>query len=566
MADWLKRVEEKEKVFKPLFDRMDKDRDILYSSPFVMKTLDGHREQKDVSNVTLPDGALFAAKAIAKLAGVKRQTLVEAGRKEMSDEETTAIEDFLDDTEYEVDAKLNAEGEWPEFSTHSEGVCINGPIASQILLKEKNGILIPDVRPLDTRYLVYNKSAKDKWVAYKTFRDKELITEQYGNISGLKDEDNIVTDIWTTKEEIIYINQEQVRQDPITEVLGYDFGEPPFVIQMPPSGSALKTKKTMERQGESIFALLRDLYPETNWLATLLKTLNYDLLKPPTQEATEEGRTATPPKKNPSKAGRHTMVDQQNAITLIPKPDLKNFTRVYKSMIDQRVQMASFSIQDFGSITFPLPAVSLALLAGSKGELLLSRLWALALLYQQRSRMIIKQYIAIGKTLELGAEGHRRKHDPAKLKGEYVIRYRYTSVSKEEQATASAIANAMRKDVSGDYLRREIYMLPDPDGEAIKMRAEQAERMDPIIALYEQGSSLIARSVKGGDKADMKAKLILRKIESLLRPQPIVQPKVEEPELPAPPGAKQVVPLFGGGGGGRGVAQRSPEELEEEEE
>lgn len=559
MADLLKKVQDKEKVFKPLFDRMDKDRKILYSFPFAMMTLDGQREQKDVSNVTLPDGALFAAKAIAKLAGVKRQTLIESGRKEMSDEETTAIEDFLDDIEYEVDAKLNASGEWPEFSTHSEGVCINGPIADQILTREENGIYIPDVRPLDTRYLVYEIGIKENWVAYKTFRDKALVLEQYNIKSkSLNEENNIITDIWTNEKEIVYVNNELVSEQ------DNPYGKPPFVIQMPPSGSALQHRDIRKRQGESIFSLLRDLYPETNWIATFLKTKNYDQLKPPLQEATTEGRTSKAPKKSPSAAGRHTMVDQQNAITLVPQPDLKNFTRVYMNMIDKRVQMASFSIQDFGSITFPLPAVSLALLAGAKGELLLSRLWALALLYQQRSRMIIEQYIAIGKTLELGAEGHRRKHDPSKLKGEYVIKYRYTSVSKEEQASDAAIANAMGNIVSEDYKRREIYKLPDPDGEKMKLRAEQAERMDPVIALYEQGSSLIAQSIKGGDRADMKARLVLRKIEGLLRPP--TQAITEEPKVPKPAEPKQVVPLFGGGGGGRGGAIPREEALEEEEE
>ncbi|KKN70401.1 hypothetical protein LCGC14_0430960 [marine sediment metagenome] len=561
MADWLDKVQEKEKVFKPLFDRMDKDRDILYSSPFVMMTLDGQREQKDVSNVTLPDGALFAAKAIAKLAGVKRQTMVEAGRKEMSDEETTAVENFLDDTEYEVDAKLNEEGEWPEFSTHSEGVCINGPIADQILTREENGIYIPDVRPLDTRYLVYEIGVKENWVAYKMFRDKSMVLEQYDVKSqSLQEENNIITGIWTNEKEIIYVNKQLANEQ------DNPYGKPPFVIQMPPSGSALKHRDTKKRQGESIFSLLRDLYPEINWIATLLKTMNYDLLKPPYQEVTEEGRTAKPGKNYPGKAGRVMQVDQQNAYTLIPKPDLKNFTRVFMNMIDRREQMASFSIQDFGSVTFPLPAVSLALLAGSKGELLLSRLWALALLYQQRSRMIIEQYLEINKTLELGAEGHRRKHDPSKLKGEYVIKYRYSSVSKEEQASDAAIANSMGGLVSEDYKRREILKLPDPDGEKMKIRAEQAERMDPVIALYEQGSSLIAQSAKGGDRADMKAKLILRKIESLLRPQPVVQPKTEEPKSPEPAEAKQLIPLFGGGGGGRGNATQRPEELEEEKE
>ena len=149
------------------------------------------------------------------------------------------------------------------------------------------------------------------------------------------------------------------------------------------------------------------------------------------------------------------------------------------------------------------------------------------------------------------------------LDGEYVIKYRYFTSSKEEQASDAAIANAMRPDVSEDFIRRNIYKLSDPDGEKMKQRAEQAERLDPVIGLYRQMVALIDA------EEDLEARLTLAQIEQILRQRAV--PQVPQGQASSSATGEQVreerqehspqlLPLFSKGNAGGGVKNQQLEQ------
>ena len=126
-------VKDKQSEFSNLYKRMDADRDLRNLSSYKMKTLDGNLDMPGVSNVTLPEPALFLAKTIAKITGVMRQPVVEADEKTMSDSGTSLIENFIEDMEFEIDSYLNQKGETPSFNFHADIACSRGRIAEQIL-------------------------------------------------------------------------------------------------------------------------------------------------------------------------------------------------------------------------------------------------------------------------------------------------------------------------------------------------------------------------------------------------------------------------------------------------
>ena len=536
-------VTDKETEFSSLTQRMDDDRDLRNLSAYKMKTLDGTKDMPGVSNVTLPEPALFISKTIAILSGVQRQPVVEADEKTMKDSDTSFIEGFIEDMEYEIDSYLNQKGEIPAFNFHADIACARGRIAEQIVTRVESGVYIPDVRPLDTRYFTYELGTKGMlWGAVKTWRTKAWIDEEYPE-AYFSGKTGIVRDIWNKKENVIYVDDREIKRQPNI------YKKPPFTLQIVPAGSVLKDQDNLKYTGESVYEMLRKIFPELNFIASTLKTLNYGLFKPPLSRASKLGEEATPPESYPGDPGSVTSVEMPGAIQPVFTPDIRRFTTLYNQIIKEEADKAGYSLMDFGGLLWPMSEVALARLARGKLELLLPRLQALALLYQARYRMIIEQYLAIGETLKLGELGHRREYPPAKLEGEYTIKFRFFTTHPEEQASLAAIGTALIPFVSEDYIRTDILKLPNPDGEKMKKRAEQAEQMDPAILLYNQCHSLVDVD------RDIEAKLVLQRLVSLLRQRRMAttlpQGQEGEPRVPERPEGKQLMPLFAGAGGGR---------------
>ncbi len=542
----LQMVKDKESEEHELIKRMKADEDLRNLKKYKMRNLDNTGAMDKVANVTLPLPALVIAKTIAKLIQVQRQPQVIAD--ELSDKATTQIEEFIEDEEYEIDTLLNLRGEVPAFNFNSDISCSRGRIAEQIVTRMKDGEYIPDVRQLDTLFFRYQMGPNGMlWGAPTTWRPREWLEDEYpeelfkigftgltrtGSEGGTKLYK--VTDIWTKKtknkpaQNIVYLEDKEIKRSLSKDVLGYDIDYPPFNVQIVPTGSVLKGTGSLKHSGESVYETLRHIFPERNFVATTLKTLNYNLFRPPTQFPTEEGLTATPPEKNPSTPGEVTMTERGAPITPVFTPDIRAYTTLYDDTTKEIMEMAGYSSMDFGQLAWPLSDRALGRLAQGKLELLAPRLQALALLYQARYKMIIKQFLAIGESIKLGELGHRREYSPETLKGEYTIKFRYFSISKTEMGLDANIANSMGDDVSEDYKRREIYKLPDPDGEKTKLYEEQAENMHPTILLYNQGHSMIDA------KRDIEARLILKRLIGLLKSGETQEPQIPERKVKRP--------------------------------
>src|SRR3972149_12323165 len=124
------------------------------------------------------------------------------------------------------------------------------------------------------RYCVYEIGANGyNWVAPKFTRSKGAIEKEYGIV--IRDNEAEVTDFWDDDVNEIWIDKKLVRsqKNPL--------GKPPFVIQAAATGFMLQDKGYLEHEGESIFMLDRDLYPELNRIASIEQTLNMKVLLPP---------------------------------------------------------------------------------------------------------------------------------------------------------------------------------------------------------------------------------------------------------------------------------------------
>lgn len=577
----IKEIEQKAEDYKTLYERQDTDRDHYWLKPYEMKMIeDSTKAVPRIVNLTLNDPAVFAFRSIAILSSANPQTIVEG--ENLEDTFTSYIERMLNDFYLTIDENLASLQLWL-YPYVTEQSCIRGYLAAQNLTRIEKGELIIDVRPLDTRFQVYDMGVKDlNWHCYTTRKTRSYILERFNQDIGENKRTEIVQDAYDKKRHYAWLGSgEGARQveDTTHPYAKANDGEGyvPVVMQKVPSGSMLADADNIAHDGESIFALDRNLYPEMNRLATILHNLTVASFFGALQYASEAGekKRVTAP---PYGLGVVVAVEKQGGYQLIPVNDIRNATRLEYSMLEARLQRGSLPNIDYGNLSFPLSAVAIARLTESKDQIFVPRLQCFAMFYRQLSQMFIKQLLMFNKSVKLGAEGHRRTYEPSKLKGEYAINYKYFSESKEQRLANLTEAQASKSlGFSDDYILRDITHHPNPDAELSRRRDEQAEKLDPAIMLYRRVHSLIdAADNSTGEvsaRYDMEAKMTLRTLIMMLK-QSSAQQGLQFGEVSktrrgeGEQQAKQIMPLLEAGGGATRQGQTEEEvnqDIQEEE-
>ena len=236
-------------------------------------------------------------------------------------------------------------------------------------------------------------------------------------------------------------------------------------------------------------------------------------------------------------------------------------------MLEGRAQRGSLPSIDYGNLTFPLSAVAIARLTDSKDQIFVPRLQGLAMFYQRLARMIIKQFCMKGMETEFGEEGHRQSFSPEKLKGAYSIKFKYYSESPEQKianfATASAAYNI---GYSQHTIFTDILRNPNPMGEILKRRSEDAEDLEPIFKLHNTVLALInaEKYLEAKIMADTVVNMIKSRRLQAANPQQAItsgngggQKRIQ--------GNSELIPLLESGGGGRraGLDDLEPDERAE---
>lgn len=557
-----KLVEDKRGEMGSIFDRMDEDEKLYFLDPYKMKKLPPQqaKDMEGVANITLPDPQLYINKAIQLLGGLDMQRTVEG--RDMTDKQTTKVEEFLDDIYYMVDERRTKRGQLGLDGFTNEQDCVRGRIPARSCIRmDKEGNLIPDVVPLDARFFVSDNDGESMiWGAPWFTRSKAQIEREYnkkGDRSVDIGEYAEVVDFWDLERNIVFVDKQIIREQPNT------YGYPPFVVSIVPFGSMFGTEGAVKHQGESLLWPSRELWKEKNAIATILKTLTIEALRGGLQLKSKEGRNAPKPKQSPYGTEKINPVEIGGGYEAMPINDIKNATRLLYSIIETDLQRSGFTALDYGSLTFPLSAIAVTKLTIARNDIMLPRIQAKAVFRQSLSRMIINQCVQLDKTFKLGQPGNQNSYSKGDLKGDYQINYQFLSTSKEQTAADLSIANAAQGFLSGDTIRRDMLGLKDPDGEKVKWESEQAERVDEVLFLYRRASSLL-EGKKVTLKNQVEAYILAQRIVTILKQRqtmgtlsPIERKEKQESE----PEGKDLLPLFGGGGGRRAT---EAEEVESE--
>jgi len=546
---------------------MDADADMYNQIEYQLRDLETKQISKDVVNITMNDPKVFADRAQAFMNEASMQTVVEG--RAMSDKDTSLVENFDADIRYEIDTRLMARDISSHYSFNIEQSCIRGTLGARYVSWEKDEQFIPDLLPCDSRYLIYEYGDKDlDRGAFKTIRSKASILAKYPNAEFLgtgtrggiwEDWDKKVGKVWLTNPDGMSEKGQLLKE--VENIFGYV----PMVVQGVGAGSMLQDERSRAHRFESIFANNRLLYEHLNMLGSILQTLNYMTFNRVHLWESESGTLA---KKPPRPGSRKTIPIDKGTRGLFPMDvaDIKNATRLFYALLLGAVQRGSLPNIDYGNLTFPLSAVAISKLTSQKDAIFSPRLQAISLFSRKLHYMIKDQYVSGGYEAELGEEGLERTYKASDLNNKYKISYNFHSVSPEQDIANYAVAQqALAIGMSRQSVYTKIIKLQDPMGEIMRSRAEKAEQLDPVIALFRYGHALIDEAT---EESFIEADLVAMKIENMMA-QPQLPPEQQKPQVQG----RSLVPLLEGGGGGRNAAPQgdegwaaAPEEMLRQEE
>ena len=530
-------IEDKQKEFAELWGRMDEDKKLLIQDKFTWRDKDD-REEPDVDNITLNDAAVFANKVHDTL--TRAEILPEVEGEKLKDEQTEIYENFIRDMGLEADANVHYQ-DIPSYKNFEiMQTCDRGRIARRVTLRVENGTLAPDsFVAIDTRYLIYDYGIKGlNWVAPKMARSADDIEQEYGYRPNSSNA--VITDYWNKDVERVYCETELIeeKENP--------WGEPPFIIEVVPTGVFTFDADRMLYNGESIFAMTRNLYSEKNLFGTILKSLTiksfFNGLQIEVEDVALAQKPAIPPygKKFVAPIAKGT-----KGYFNMPIEDLRNAASMFYSILDSAIQEGSLPKVSYGSLQFPLSAVGMAELKESEDPVYFPRIQGYTLFLQRLYRMILKQYVQFKMHLKLGEPGFRKEYSWKELNQEVSLHFRVDLTSPKENMVNISTAAAVGNLVSDDTKRRDYLHLKNPKEEVTKMLVEKASRMSPAVAKYDIVKALFDRNETV--KANLMAAEIGMTLDQILsgQPPPVPTQPLEEEQKP-----KQLLPMFGGGTSG----------------
>ena len=500
--DNFKLIAERRKDLANLYQRMDGDADAVRLKRYTLTGISEQYKDKplpDTVSMTMNDPQVFATAITAILQNAKRQTVVEG----LSDTQNKLIEDFIDACfwwiEQDLAKRLEYQGAWKFACNH---VAIRGPIGARITWGDDGK---PHHLPVDMRYCPFDSdSAGLVWAANVTRRNAAAINAEYPDAGVPADAKSLyVCDFWNKTRNEVYLTNDNMDSGTLVFDQENPYGEVPFVIRFPTSGFMLLDEDYLAHAGESIFAAVRDLYPEWNRLMSIQQTKAMELIKPGYTHETEDPAGNKQP--YPGKSGANTPVLKGEKPELVQKPDINNAFQGAQAGVMNSIQKGSINEAELGATQLDRTALWINTETELRNRILTPRFECLTSFEQGRAEMLIRQFIKHEfKGILLGRAGFKKEYSCTDLgdPDEYTVSFTLMPENSRQDLANRAEAIAMKGTISHETIIRDIIKCDDPDGEIDRLHAEEARQLDPIILYFDDAMRLIdvAEKVTGDER------------------------------------------------------------------
>jgi len=567
--DYPKLIKEKEQEFLGLTGRMDDDRKLLYLDKYIMKDARG-KKVKDVVNVTLNKPGVFASNVISALNSTRQQIVCESDDSKVK---TAEIEQFVNLAFSSANARIVSQGKATlNFFTDTQS-CIRGRAARRVLFRVEDGVIIPDIASLDTRFHTYDVGENGlAWSGYKTYRSKGDIEAEYGIVTDGKF--TWVSDVWDAEHNEVWVGNQRIsrNKDGTERIEEHAYGITPVVLQIVPLGygNILLDDDRLMYEGESIFFMIRDLVPQLNMWISILQTLNLKTVKGPAKQKKKGG--GEPEEYDEVMGmGAITAIDVDEDIARIDYGDAIRATSLVYQAIEKAMQEGSYTDIDIGNVKQPFSAVALITIGESKDQVYLPRLASREMLNKATAEMLIRQVRqeskALGTSIKMGTPGHKKGFNVSDLEGEYEITFKSFLKSPKTDIARMAVATQAERYYDPVTILEDVLQVEDPKAIMRKRYYFMAEKIDANILRHRIIMNLVEMAEDGDENAAYEAQIMavsmgltLDQIKSgqVMPTVPTMSGNGEQPTEP-------IVSLLGKGGSVGGIPRAaigsaSPEE------
>lgn len=529
--DTLKKIKAKETELKPLHDRMDEDKDIVYLESFSLTNFRG-QVLSDVINVTLNYPTSYAQSIINDLLGAKYQIYVTGN---IGERIIRKIERFIDDVDIQADEGLAKRGMPSLLEWLCNHVCIRGPVGVKSLSKVEKGLYKVYRLPVDMRYSCWQFGEDGLiWASSQYWRNAEIVNMEYPKANATGDKIGVI-DYWDDKVNEVWVDSQKVldQENP--------YGKVPFVMTFPAVGFMLRDKEYLEHDAESLFFMNRKLYDELNRAVSIEQTLGMDILIPPYEQETDD--FGAEPDDVP-KSGQTMKVKKGERHIPVPRGDIKQSTLAADQKISAAVQMGSINNNELGNVDLDRTAAWIGKQLDIREKIVKPRKNAILTCRNMLAKMSVAQYKTLSKSdieLKVGGTGRKNIYKASDFPDveEFNVEFRAMMKSKTQEITNITLANAATGILPQKTILRDILLDEDPESTLRQIKIEESRAADPAIDLFdmalrcaEEAEELVKTD---SDKADAK------KIESMMLTERCVflLKQRSTPQQPMPPSPPQ---------------------------
>lgn len=480
-----KLVEKRETDLFELYKRMDDDFDIWNLKEV---KYEGH---KTGVNMTSNHPRLFANEVQSKLASAERQIRVGMAEAEGEDkrEDIGKLERLLDFALEKADERLRNLLQPPLRSQLIWNSLIRGWMAARILVYKSGNDVIFDFLPLDPRWLTYEVGAEGLlWAAYKTFRAKAAIKDEYGQDIGGDAKSAPVIDYWQYEKEGKISNGTICEHDWLKPSKTYDMLSMPVLIApvgiSPPliAGS----DNLIKMFGDSIYASNRGAYATRNKFNSMWATQANILAKQPLIHSYDASQGAQPIKSTIQYAGGVlNLIKGIQEISEVPMKEISPTLVNLSDMLEREIERGSLPYVGVGRP--PQSGTLQGIVQEARNIVFNPQLRLLSYFYADICRLIEEQLLTSKIKVNVKIEQKRKYYEtevkPVDLKKPHIIKVEFTARTPWTQLDTYQIADmAKRLGLPDGFIQEHILKLPDPKGLGDLSAIEMAEH-SPKLAM-----------------------------------------------------------------------------------
>ncbi len=516
-------IDLRENDYSLLRQRFDTDMSLYYLEKYVLKNPEKPNVPMPNSvSLTLNDARTFGDRCMAILGADKRSFDITGVDPTLQKELEKVYKHWL----YVNDEQLESKQIEPLEDCINFFDLMRGWIGGIILMYQDGDKYLPSIIPVDPRWMTWEVGDRGlKQFSYRVRMDKEQAEEQFKRKfnAGNKKVVELLC-IWDTNSYYIATSatapNELSGKPDVFQTKPHNLGICPGVVVPVPTQPLLISGSedfalSLSRQGESIYAPNRDVYPTINMVASILASIMQEayisgLVYKGRKEGFEE---------NPAGAGKYIQINPDEELLLMPARDLTKATEYLFGILGGGKQRGSLSDINYGQISFELSALAVAQLKDDRDGIFVPRRKAKKTFYRRAFNVLRYQVNHGGYKTDI-EDDDAIEIDKSLFEKKCVINIDFNSVSPEENISNFTIANqAQAIGLPLSKIYRNILHDDDPEGTLGESKLERAYKTVPLLELYDMAIAAAPGKLTEEEINQDRAMILMDTIEKTMQQQ-----------------------------------------------